>query len=79
MAIITYSDILDDLKVAEKGLRKFEKKYNRSTKEFYELYTQGLLDDGENLEDFCEWAAYCKLKADREALLKTGEFVKSPR
>jgi hypothetical protein len=36
----------------------------------HELYSQGLLDHGENLEDFSEWAAYCKIKADGEAILK---------
>ena len=70
MAVITLSDISDDLRVAEEGLLKFEEQYGFSSKHFYELYSQGLLDDGENLEDFSEWSAYCKLKKDREALLK---------
>ena len=69
MAVITLSDILDDLTVAENGLRKFERRYWLSTKDFYKLYSQGLLDNGENLEDFSQWAAYYKLRKKRRNAL----------
>ncbi len=69
MTVITLSDILDDLTVAENGLRKFERRYWLSTKDFYKLYSQGLLDNGENLEDFSQWAAYYKLQKKRRNAL----------
>ena len=70
MATITLSDILDDLRAADQALRKFEQRYWLSSHVFYELYSQGLLDDGSHLEDFSEWAGHYKLKLKREAALE---------
>lgn len=70
MATITLSEILDDLRVAEDGLHKFEHRYWMSSAHFYELYSQGLLDDGTRGEDFAEWAGHYKLKLKREAALE---------
>lgn len=70
MATITLSDILDDLRAADRVLRKFEQRYWISSDVFYELYSQGRLDDGENLEDFSEWAGFYKIKQHREELLR---------
>jgi hypothetical protein len=70
VAKITLSDILDDLRAADQALRKFEQRYWISSGVFYELYSQGLLDDGENLEDFTEWAGFYKIRQHREDLLR---------
>ena len=70
MATITLGDILDDLRAADQILRKFEQRYWISSDVFYELYSQGRLDDGENLEDFSEWAGFYKIKQHREKLLR---------
>ena len=70
MATITLSDILDDLRAADQALRKFEQRYWISSADFYELYSQGLLDDGQHREDFSEWAGYYRLKLKREAALE---------
>jgi hypothetical protein len=70
MATVTLSDILDDLRAADRVLRKFEQRYWISSADFYELYSQGLLDDGQHLEDFSEWAGYYKIKLKREAALE---------
>jgi len=70
MTLLTLSEILDDLQAAETGLHKFERRYWISSKHFYELYTQGLLDDGENVEDFAEWAGHYKLRQKRVAALE---------
>jgi hypothetical protein len=70
MATITLSEILDDLQVAEEGLHKFERRYWMSSSHFYELYSQGLLDDGSHAEDFAEWAGHYKLRLKREAALE---------
>ena len=65
MSTITLSEILDDIQNAEQGLRKFERRYWVSSDHFYDLYSKGLLDDGENLEDFSEWAGHYKLRQKR--------------
>ena len=70
MTTMTLSDILDDLRVAEEGLHKFERRYWISSAHFYELYSQGLLDDGENSEDFAEWAGHYKLRQKRQTALE---------
>jgi hypothetical protein len=70
MTAITLSDILDDLRVADQALRKFEQRYWISSADFYKLYSQGQLDDGQHRADFSEWAGYYKLKLKREAALE---------
>ena len=70
MATITLGDILDDLRTADQILRKFEQRYWISSIDFHELYSQGLLDDGQHREDFSEWAGYYKIKLKREAALQ---------
>lgn len=70
MSEITIGEILDDLRVAEEVLRKFERRYWITSEQFYELYNQGLLDIGEHSEDFSEWAGFYKLKMRREAAFR---------
>ncbi|MBS1250509.1 MAG: hypothetical protein MAG431_02103 [Chloroflexi bacterium] len=70
MATLTLSDILDDIQIAEQGLRKFERRYWISSDDFYDLYAHGLLDNGENGEDFAEWAGHYKLRQKRLSALK---------
>ena len=70
MATLILSDILDDLHVAEEGLHKFERRYWISSEDFYKLYSQGQLDDGENTEDFAEWSGHYKLKQKRQVALE---------
>lgn len=69
MSTITLSEILDDLRTAAQALREFEQRYWLSSRQFYELYSQGRLDNGEHNEDFSEWAGFYKLKLEREAAL----------
>jgi hypothetical protein len=70
MATITLSDILDDLRIADQALRRFEQRYWLSSEVFYDLYSQGLLDDGSHVEDFAEWSGHFKLKLKRESALR---------
>ena len=70
MATILLSEILDDLKAAEEGLHKFERRYWISSSDFYQLYSQGLLDDGSNAEDFAEWSGHYRLRQKRQAALE---------
>lgn len=70
MSTLTLSAILDDLQAAEAGLHSFERRYWVSSAHFYELYSQGVLDDGAHPEAFAEWAGHYKLKLKREAALE---------
>ena len=70
MVTLTLSSALDDVRSAEQALHRFEQRYWLSSDVFYELYTQGTLDNGENAEDFAEWAGHYALKQKREKLLR---------
>ena len=70
MKTITLSAILEDLQAADQVLRRFEQRYWLSSRQFYDLYTHGALDDGEHSEDFAEWAGFYKLKMKREQALE---------
>jgi len=70
MAIMALSDILDDLRIADQALRRLEQRYWLSSEVFYDLYSQGVLDDGSHAEDFAEWAGHYRLKLKREAALE---------
>ncbi len=70
MTTLALSDILDDLRVSEEGLHKFERRYWISSEHFYDLYSRGLLDDGENDQDFAEWAGHYRLWQKRQDALK---------
>jgi len=59
---LTVSEIIDDLRVADEMLRRFERLYRLSSDQFFELYSQGLLDNGEHLHDFSQWAGFYKLR-----------------
>jgi hypothetical protein len=67
---LSLSDLLDDLQAAEDGLHKFERRYWISSEQFFELYSHGLLDDGEQTEELAEWAGHFKLKQRRQAALE---------
>lgn len=66
----TITDLLDDLRVAEERLHKFEQKYHMSSADFYALISRGLLDNGENMEEFAEWSGHYKLGQKRRAELE---------
>lgn len=67
---LTLSMVLEDLRFAENALHKFEQLYWLSSDVFYDLYSQGLLDNGEHLEEFAEWAGHYMLKLKREEALR---------
>jgi hypothetical protein len=70
MTEITITQILDDLRAADEITRRYERRYWLSSADFYKLYSQGLLDNGEHLEEFAEWSAFYQIKLDREAALE---------
>jgi hypothetical protein len=71
MIDVTITEILDDLRAADETTRRFERRYWLSSADFYELYRQGLLDDGEHAEDFALWVGFYQIKLDRESALQT--------
>ena len=70
MTTLSLSDILEDLQAAEQGLHRFERRYWISSEHFYELYSNGSLDNGENMIDFAEWAGHYKLRQKRQMALQ---------
>lgn len=70
MTTVTITEIVDDLRAADEITRRFERRYWLSSADFYKLYSQGALDDGEHPEDFALWAAYHEIKLDREQDLR---------
>jgi len=68
---ITITEILDDLRAADEITRHYERRFWLSSADFYALYQQGRLDNGEHLEEFTEWSAFYQIKLDREAALQT--------
>ena len=70
MTEVTITQILDDLRAADEITRRFERRYWLDSADFYDLYMQGRLDDGEHTEDFAMWAGFYEVKRDREAALK---------
>lgn len=70
MVTLTLSDIIDDLRLAEDGMHRFERRYWISSTAFYDLYSRGLLDDGEHTEEFAEWAGHYKLMQKRQSALE---------
>ena len=67
---VTITEILDDLRVADEITRRYERRYWLSSADFFALYQQGRLDDGEHTDEFAEWSAYYQIKLDREAALQ---------
>ncbi len=79
MAKITITEILDDLRTADEITRRYERHYWLSSVDFYDLYSQGLLDDGEHTDEFAEWSAFYQVKLDREKMLnKLSQTLASP-
>lgn len=70
MTEVTITQILDDLRAADEITRRFERRYWLDSADFYDLYMQGRLDDGEHIEDFAMWAGFYQVKRDRETALK---------
>ena len=66
---LTLSQILDDLRAADEIVRRLERRYWLSSADFYDLYQQGLLDDGDRTDDYALWAGFHLINLDRQAAL----------
>ncbi len=65
-------ELITSIATLTSELAKFERKYGIGSEAFYELYSQGKLDDGgnEQIATFCEWAGLYQLKTKRERQLR---------
>ena len=70
MTTVTITEVIDDLRTADEITRRFERLYWLSSEDFFKLYQQGLLDDGEHVEDFALWAGYYEIAQDRQKALE---------
>jgi hypothetical protein len=61
-------EIIETLHAAREVCIGYERKYNMLSEQFYELYSQGLLDDDGLNYDFVDWAGSYKtvLECQRE-------------
>jgi hypothetical protein len=62
-------NIIQDLHALEERIRAYERKYGITTRDFYELYKSGLLDDEgfEKSLEYTRWASAYEMKLEREA------------
>jgi len=66
---MSMQQIVDDMYALNRHLQSFEKRYGLTSSDFYELYSNGDLDEGEfeQSRDFVEWAGFHKMKSQLEA------------
>lgn len=81
--MMTLADILEDLHVLETRLREYEAEYGVASADFYELYQQGLLDNGglEQTIEFTRWASAYEMAQEREETFRqmSQRFISSLR
>ncbi len=66
METMNLNDIMEDLRLADEAVHRFERRYGVTSEQFYSLYAAGKLDDGQHAEEFSEWAGFYRLKLRRE-------------
>ncbi|MEA3340396.1 MAG: hypothetical protein U9R15_10560 [Chloroflexota bacterium] len=66
------SDLIASITTLTNELARFEREYNIGSEAFYELYSQGKLDDGGSKQTaaFCEWAGLYQLRVKRDLQLR---------
>lgn len=65
---MTLSELIESIYALGREIKQYEKKYGLASPDFYELFCQGKLDDGEyeQTEEFCDWAGLYEIKLKRE-------------
>ena len=65
-------ELITSITTLTSEIARFEREYGVGSEAFYELYSQGKLDDGgsEQTAAFCEWAGLYQLKVKREHQLR---------
>lgn len=67
--MLELQSIIQDLHALEERIRAYEHKYGITSRDFYEWYQAGLLDDEgfEKTQEFTRWASAYEMKLEREA------------
>ncbi len=65
---MTQDELLESLYALTGEIKVYEKKYGIASEDFYQLFRQGKLDDGEyeQTEEYCDWAGLYEIKLKRE-------------
>ncbi len=68
MVKMTLQELIESIYALNNELKKFEAKYGVASPDFYDLFLQGRLDDGEyeDTEEFCMWAGIYETRLDQE-------------
>lgn len=66
---MTVYELIEDLHALRARTQAYERKYGVTSRDFYELYQQGLLDDDgfEQSIEFARWASAYEMQQEREA------------
>lgn len=69
---MTLYELIEDLHALRARTEAYERKYGVTSRDFYELYQQGLLDDEgfEQTTEFTRWASAYEMQVEREAEFK---------
>lgn len=77
MTTATLPEMLDGLRIVDVITRRFESVYSLRSADVCNFYWQGLLDHGEQLDDFAMWAGYHEIALERmralERLARLGD------
>ena len=68
MTELTLNELVESIYALGQEVKSFEKRYGLTSEDFYELFQQGLLDNGdyEGTEEFCQWAGLYETRLSRE-------------
>jgi hypothetical protein len=66
---VTLYELIEDLHALRSRTEAYERKYGVTSRDFYDLYQQGLLDDDgfEQTTEFVRWASAYEMQKKREA------------
>lgn len=69
---LSIPELLDSILALTQELYSYERAYTLASEDFYTLFSQGKLDDGEpeQTEEFCLWAGLYETKLAREQALR---------
>ncbi|MCK4451866.1 MAG: hypothetical protein KAX26_14880 [Anaerolineae bacterium] len=69
---MSIQELITSITALTNELARFEREYGIGSEAFYELYSQGKLDNGDSEQTaaFCEWAGLHQLKEKRERQLR---------
>ena len=73
---MTLYELIEDLHALRARTQAYERKYGVTSRDFYELYQQGLLDDEsfEQSTEFVRWASAYEMQLEREARQSRGRL-----